>query len=275
MKCWMHEKHTEFTWKSTVLNWTMKKVKWTNKRETKNEMQQRIELNGWPKYEEKNDHDLAQQHYYGGDRHRMCYYGYTFGLFCCIQMRWKKRKHIKKLLHTNKMITWTRTPHIAMCECACDACLLSQSFALCLSFFSFVRMYVRVCMRLIFVHSFKVSFTHLLLSSRRYGYVSQWAGSTLVLLLLFKQLHSYFYTFFPSWLCCLGCACILCRAQKFIQSGIVCWFRFVEFSTNESWEFHGYCVNVMHSFVVLFPLLRLLLHSPGVGHLVRLLNARS
>lgn len=80
--------------------------------------------------------------------------------------------------------------------------------------------------------------------------------------LVFQTTSTHLYLWFafirifkhilPSCLYCLGCACILCRAHKFIQSGIVCWFCFVDFSTNKKREFHGYCVNVMHSFVCCF-----------------------
>lgn len=133
-----------------------------------------------------------------------------------------------------------------------DACLSISSFLLIRSY-----VYVRVC-----ASHFCASALHFYCCLHdATTNVSKWAGSTLVLLLFFKQLQHIcicgslsfvFLYILPSRLCCLGCACILCRAHKFIQSGIVCWFCFVDFSTNKNREFHGYCVNVMHSFVCCF-----------------------
>lgn len=111
----------------------------------------------------------------------------------------RKEKNIKKL-QTNKITTQTRTPHIAMCECEC-ACVARCMFV---DLFLFIRsyVYVRVC-----ASHFCASALHFYCCLHdATTNVSKWAGSTLVLLLFFKQLQHicicgllsfvFLYTFF-------------------------------------------------------------------------------
>lgn len=148
------------------------------------------------------------------------------------------------------MISRTRISHTAMCVVvAMHVCFLNHLISISLSF----RVHACVCVCVSFIsasiqnqlYTFIVIFTTLRLCFT--------AGSPLVLLLLFKQLYSYFYTFFLLVAWDASAFCVV--HEKFIQSVIVCWFRFVDFFANDF-------------FVFLFPLLRL----PGVGHLVRLHN---